>query len=130
MTGVTAWTTDQLNKVGAAEELQIAARRRDGTLRTPLPVWVVRVGDNLYVRSVNGRTAAWFRHAQASGEGHVRAGGVDRDVTLVEVGDGEVGMNDQIDAAYQAKYGRRYPTIVPSIVRPEARDATLRLVPR
>ena len=127
----TAWTTDQLNMVGAAEELQITARRRDGTLRTPLPVWVVRVGDNLYVRSVNGRTAAWFRHAQASGEGYVRAGGVDRDVTLVEVDThGEEHLHDQIDAAYQAKYGRRYPTIVPSIVRPEARDATLRLVPR
>jgi len=32
--------------------------------------------------------------------------------------------------AYETKYGRRYPTIVPSIVAPQARAATLKLVPR
>jgi hypothetical protein len=35
-----------------------------------------------------------------------------------------------VDVAYREKYGRRYPTIVPSIVAPEARAATLKLVPR
>jgi hypothetical protein len=124
---MTAWTSDELDKIETAEELQIATRRRDGALRTPLPVWVVRVGDDLYVRSVNGRTAAWFRRAQARDEGHVRAGGVDKDVTFVE-SDGS--LDDQIDAAYRAKYGRRYPSIVPRIVRPEARAATLKLGPR
>lgn len=39
-------------------------------------------------------------------------------------------VNDEVDAAYEAKYGRRYPTIVPSILAPKARAATLRLVPR
>jgi hypothetical protein len=24
-------------------------------------IWVIRLGDDLYVRSVNGRTAAWFQ---------------------------------------------------------------------
>ena len=124
------WTSDELAKIGAAEELQIATRRRDGTLRTPLPVWVVAVADDLYVRSVGGRTAAWFRRAQARHEGHVRAGGVDKDVTFVEVDANPGSLDDQIDAAYRAKYGRRYPSIVPSIVRPEARPAILKLVPR
>jgi hypothetical protein len=36
----------------------------------------------------------------------------------------------EIDAAYHAKYGRRYPGIVPAIVAPDARAATLKLVPR
>jgi hypothetical protein len=40
------------------------------------------------------------------------------------------GELDAIDAAYREKYGRRYPTIVPSIITPQARAATLRLVPR
>ena|SRR5436190_23785270 len=127
MIEATAWTSDELDKIDAAEELQIASLRHDGTLRTPLPVWVVRVGDDLYVRSVNGRTAAWFRGARARHEGHVRAGGVDRDVRFVDAGDE---VNDRVDAAYEAKYGRRYPNIVPGIVRPEARAATLKLVPR
>jgi len=47
-------------------------------------------------------------------------------VELVET-DGD---REPIDAAYAAKYGRRYPTIVPSIVTPKARAATLELVAR
>ena len=40
-------------------------------------------------------------------------------------------MNDEIDAAYRAKYGRyATPASSPSIVAPEARAATLKLVPR
>ena len=84
---MTAWTSDELNKIERAEELQIASLRRDGTLRKSLPIWVVRVGDDLYVRSMNGRTAAWFRGVQERHEGHIRAGGVDRDVTFVEESD-------------------------------------------
>ena len=55
------WTSDELNKIGAAEELQIASLRQDGTLRKPVIIWVVRVDDDLYVRCVNGRLGAWFR---------------------------------------------------------------------
>jgi len=63
---MTTWTSDELNKIGVAEELRIASLRQDGTLRKPVIIRVVRVGDELYVRSVNGRTSAWFgvfRHA-------------------------------------------------------------------
>jgi hypothetical protein len=100
--------------------------RRDGTLRSTVTMWVVRHGDDLFVRSVNGRGSSWFRGAQTRHEAHIQAGGVNKDVTLVETD--EVG--DELDAAYRAKYGRRYPSIVPSIVTPEARAATLELVPR
>src|SRR5512135_3309396 len=104
---MTAWTTNELNKIGTAEELQIASLRRAGTLRNPVTIWVVRVGDDLYVRCVNGRTGAWFRGTQARHEGHIRAGGVDKDVAFVET-DGDTALEDQIDAAYRAKYG--YPS--------------------
>jgi hypothetical protein len=123
---MTAWTSDELNKIGTAEELQISSLRRDGTLRNPVTIWVVRLGDDLYVRSVNGRTSAWFRGTQVRHEGHIQAGGVDKDVTFV---DAEPDINDQIDAAYRAKY-RRYAQYVPPIVAPGARAATIKLVPR
>jgi hypothetical protein len=62
---MTTWTSDELTRVGNAQELQIASLRGDGTLGSPRTIWVVRHGDDLYVRSVNGRDAAWFRGAQA-----------------------------------------------------------------
>jgi hypothetical protein len=125
---MTAWTSNELTKIGTAEELKIASLRRDGTLRNPVTIWVVRIGDGLYVRPVNGRTSAWFRGTQTRHEGHIQAGGVDKDVTFVEV-DADDDINDQIDAAYHAKY-RHLAQYVPPVVTPEARAATIKVVPR
>jgi hypothetical protein len=126
---MTMWTSDELNRIGAAEELEIASFRSDGTLRKPVTIWVVRCGDDLYVRSVNGRTSGWFRGTQVRHEGHIKAGGVDKDVTFVEV-DANLAINDQIDAAYRTKYHRYAASIISSIVSPKARSATIQLVPR
>ncbi len=123
-----AWTDDELTRIGTAEELQIVSRRDDGTLRQPVTIWVVRVGSDLYVRSVNGRASHWFRGVQVRHEGQIRAGGITKDVTFVEVGD-HPDLHDQIDAAYHAKY-RRYPQYVAPMVTPEIRAATIRLLPR
>ena len=123
-----AWTNDELNKIGKAEELQIASLRRDSTLRNPVTIWVVRLGDDLYVRSYRGRTAAWFRGAQVRHEGHIRAGGVNKDVTFLEEVDPTV--NDQIDVVYRTKYRRYAASYVDPMVTPEARAATIKLVPR
>ncbi len=122
------WANDELNKIGKAEELQIASLRNDGTLRTPRIIWVVRLGDDLYVRSVNGRTSVWFRGVQTRHEGHIRAGGVDKDVTFVEEPDANI--NDQIDTAYAAKYRRYAASIIGHINGSEARAATIKLIPR
>ena len=124
---MTTWKSDELKKIGTAEELQIASLRRDGTLRKPVIIWVVRVGDDLYVRSVNGRGSAWFRGVETRHEGHIRAGSVDKDVTFVEETDSDI--NDQIDAAYTTKY-HRYASIAKSMTTPVVRAATIKLVPR
>jgi hypothetical protein len=71
---MTTWMRDELNKIGAAEELKRAPLRRNATLRNPVTLWVVRVGDDLYVRSAYGRSAAWFRVAHVRQEGWIRAG--------------------------------------------------------
>lgn len=124
---MTPWTDEELDRIGNAEELAIAPRRPNGQLRKPLPIWVVRVGDDLYVRSYRGRAGAWYRAALATHEGRIRAGGVEKDVVFVEETD--PGLNDQIDAAYRAKYGR-YPQYVAPMVTPEVRATTLKLAPR
>ena len=125
---MTAWTSDELKGIGTAEELQIASRRTDGTLRKTVTIWVIRLGEDLYVRSVNGRTSAWFRGVQTRHEGHIRAGGVDKDVTFVEEPDASI--NNQIDAAYATKYRRYAASIIGHINGSEARAATLKLMPR
>jgi len=117
----------ELDKIGSAEELQIASLRRDGTLRKPVTIWVVRLGGDLYIRSGYGRAAAWFRGTQLRPEGHIKAGGVDRDVTFV---DADPTLNDEIDAAYRRKYRRHGAQWVDPMVAPEARATTIRLVPR
>jgi hypothetical protein len=123
---MTAWTNDERDTIATADELELASARRDGTLRKPVTIWVVRHGDDLYVRSVYGRTSAWFRRVQDRHEGHVHAGGVDKDVAFVEVDD----LKDEIDDAYRTKYRRYDARYVDPVVVPEAQAATLKLVPR
>lgn len=124
---MTTWTSEELDMIGRADELEIAPLRGDSTLRKGVTIWVVRHGDDLYVRSWRGRGGAWFRAAQARHEGYIRAGGVEKDVTFVEEPDS--GINDQIDAAYRTKY-RRYASYVPPMISPDARATTLKLVAR
>src|SRR5437763_5367003 len=107
------WRKDELDKIERADELQIAPRRRDGTLRNPVTIWVVRVGDDLYVRSWRGRTAAWYRGTKVRHEGRIWAGGIEKDVTFVDVVEADDDIHDQIDAAYRTKYRRHSAQYVP-----------------
>jgi hypothetical protein len=126
---MTAWTSDEINKVEAAEELQIASLRSDGTLRKRVTIWVVRVGDDIYIRSAYERNAAWYLGTQVRHAGRIWAGGVEKDVTFVDIA-ADHAIHDQIDAAYRAKY-RRYPErFVSPVVSPESRTVTLKVVPR
>ena len=98
------WTSDELTSISSADELQVAPLRRDGTQRTPVPIWVVRDGEELYVRSYRGPDAAWYRAARANAAGHIQAGGVDKDVTFQAEPDNDA--NSRVDAAYRGKYSR------------------------
>ena len=124
---MTAWPSDELEKIGAADELQLASARPDGRLRKPVTIWVVRLGDDIYVRSVNGRTSHWFRGVEDRHEGHIHAGGVDKDVRFVDAGDD---LNDDIETAYRTKYGHYDASVVDPLFTPGAKAATLELVPR
>jgi hypothetical protein len=124
---MTAWTSDQLAKIGAEEEVQIAPLRRDGALPKPVTVWIVRNGDDLYVRSVRGRSGHWFQGTQERHEGGIRAGGIQQDVTFV---DADHDIDDKVDAAYRAKYRRYAGSILNSVLTPGARSTTIKLVPR
>jgi hypothetical protein len=121
---MTDWSRDQLDRIGAAAEIEIAPRRGDDSLRPYTTIWDVRVGDGLYVRSWHGPTGHWFTTARDTQKGHLRAGGVEHDITFE---DPDVDRA-AIDAAYREKYGRS--SYVDAMVTDEAAATTLRLVSR
>jgi len=104
------WRGEELERIGSSDELQIASIGPDGALWKPTTIWVVRLGDDLFVRSVNGRAA----------------GGDTRDITFV---DAKGDLDDRIDGAYHTKYRRYSPGIAGSVLTPQARSATIRLIP-
>lgn len=123
---MSAWTEDELERVGDAEELEVASYRADGSLRPYVTIWVVRSGDDLFVRSAYGPDNGWFRRARASRTGRIRAGGVERDVAFV---DAEPGDHEALDTAYREKYHRHPANVVATVVGPSAAETTLRLAP-
>jgi hypothetical protein len=130
MTGtnrVTAWSRDDLERIGDAEELQLASCRADGTLRPYVTMWVVGAAGSLYVRSAYGPDNPWYRRAVASGTGRIRAGGLERDVAF---GQASADVQADVDAAYHAKYDRYGARIVGSVTGPGTYQLTIRLVPQ
>ena len=120
------WTVQSLRALESTEEVHLSTRRRDGTLRSPRIIWVVTSGRRAFIRSTNGRDAAWFRAAVATGAGHVDVRGTAYDVTFTEVHD-----EDDLaaaDAAYRRKYGH-YASIVDHLEEAGPRAATLEVHP-
>jgi hypothetical protein len=125
---MTNWTPEELAAIGTTDELDLRSRRGDGSLRDPVTMWVVRHGDDLYVRAVKGRDG-WYRGTQSRHEGHISSAGVDKDVTFADA-DSDARLNDALDAGYRSKY-RSYPIeYVEPVVNKRARSSTIKLVPR
>jgi hypothetical protein len=119
------WSGEELDRLEAAEELQLATLRGGRGLSSYTTMWVVRVGADVFVRSAGGSSRPWFRRAMANGSGRVRTKGVQRDVTF-ELARTE--SRAKVDAAYHSKYDRYGENIVGRVVGPNVESVTLRLV--
>ena len=124
---MSAWASEMLSTIDDADELRVSSYRPDGTLRPFVIIWVVRVGDDVYIRSAYGPGNGWFRRAQASGTGRVAVSGLEQDVSFVTP---EPDVHAAIDAAYHAKYDRYGQGIVGTVTGAHAVGETLRLRPR
>jgi hypothetical protein len=119
-----AWPTTDVDTIGAADEIDIAPDRRDGTTGRFVTIWAVRVGDDVFIRSFHGPDGHWYRATQATGHGWIRVAGLVHDVIFEPAPDAD---SQAIDAGYRAKYGRS--SYVDAMVTPTAAAATLRVVP-
>jgi hypothetical protein len=99
VTASNGWRADELCTIDGCGEVDIATRRSDGTSRAVRIVWIVRHGNAVYVRLVNGTTTA-----------------------------GCSGLDDALDAAIRGKYGRLSSAVV-RITADVARATTLRIEP-
>ena len=132
------WSTEQLQLLDAAVELNIAVPRPDGALGRWTTVWVVCVGQGVFVRSWHRRETGWFgRRAVTKGRARISATSLVTDVAVVDLGrtgdrsgeepqlQGE--LFDEVDSAYRTKYGAFGDATVRAMVSAHARVTTLRL---
>jgi hypothetical protein len=120
------WNPAELETIAAAREVEISSLREDGALTKPVTIWAVRVGDDLYVRSVRGAAGGWYKAAKRRHEGRIEAGDTAVDVAYE---DAAHHLDEEIDAAYKEKYG--YPSSsVDSVITDAAKATTTRVVPR
>jgi hypothetical protein len=124
---VSGWTGEELLRIGGEEELRLASRRPDGSLRPLTTMWVVRAGNDLYVRSAGGPSRPWYRHALSSGTGRIEADGAGAGGEVNSAA-GAPEANQDIDAAYHAKYDRYGPAIVGHVTGTAAHAVTIRLI--
>lgn len=114
------------NRLAQAEEIQLE-RQRPGT-NTPGPrttIWVVVVGDEVFVRSVRGPMGRWFQAIKANPTAAVHIDGQRIPVRAVPVSDDAT--LTRVSDAYRQKY--RTSPYLPPLLRDETVPTTLRLEP-
>jgi hypothetical protein len=114
-----------LQHAAEAEEITIGFQRPDGSTGST-PVWIVRAGDDVFVRSMYGQRGGWYRRLRANPDGMVTDEAHTHQVRAEPVAD--EATRQEVTRAYESKYGRS-PYVEP-LLSEEAIGATLRLEPR
>jgi hypothetical protein len=126
---ILTWSEEQSERISAAEELEIAAERTDGTMPRRVPIWVVCVDGRVYVRTWHRRDTGWFGQVVASGRARISVPGLEADVTVEDVREDDADQRARVDDAYQEKYGHYGRSTVHRMITDDAAASTLRLAP-
>ena len=121
---MSAWSETDLAKIGEANEIEVAPDRADRSAVSWVPIWVVRVGDGLYVRSFRGPSGSWYRRARNTGHGRIRVAGTERTVVFSTA---DPSTRAAVDDAYRAKYGRYGDSYTTPMTSDSVAGTTLRL---
>jgi hypothetical protein len=118
-------TLEVLDRV---REVRIETSSADGTRSHRTIIWIVRVGDRPFIRSVRGTSGRWYREALQRPDVVLHAEGTALTVTAVVANDPDT--VDQVNEAFRAKYGKRSPGSTASMLQPHTLETTIRLEPR
>ena len=126
---MTKWEINELEKIGKAEEITLFPLKRDGKFFSSVIIWIVRVDDDLYVRSYKGNKGSWYQHVQLIHKGHVSAGGITKDVNFIGINIEDKTLHDKIDQEYRVKYQKYGKAYVDPMISSQAQATTIRLEP-
>ncbi|MFG6444641.1 DUF2255 family protein [Microbacterium sp. P07] len=123
---MTSWSSENITRIAATDDLHIAPFRADGaTYGTLTWIWSVVVDERLFVRAWNGTRSRWYRSAFAQRAGRITAAGETFEVAFAPA---DAALQDRIDAAYREKYaGSNY---LPPMLAAGPQAATVEITPR
>lgn len=113
-----------LSAVARAEEVRIETHGPDGTTHRTI-IWIVEHDGQLYVRSVNGPEARWYREATADTAVALLVDGRRIEAHVVPATD--PASIEACSAGLRAKYKGDYS--LGSMLQPKTLPTTLRVVP-
>jgi len=122
--GLMRFAPDELALLADAEEIEIETARPDGPSHRTI-IWIMVDGDDVFVRSVNGAGARWYREATANPSVTIHAGTQALKAHTIAAPDPDsvARVNDALQRKYTGITGLR-EMLVPDIF-----ETTLRVEP-
>ena len=119
---------DTLATLGPIREIELETTSVDGAQTHRTIIWVVTVGDQVFVRSERGSAGRWYREARHTPDIILHARDESIPVTAVPAADPDTVQ--RVSDAFTAKYGRRSAASTAAMLLPHTLETTLRLDPR
>jgi hypothetical protein len=118
---------DLLWKLAESDEVQIETRRDPRSPQHSTTIWIVTTESGVYVRSFKAKKGRWYQEALTNPSVTISVGR--RKVKARAESEQNSRVNKSVSAAYQEKYGERWPNETKPMVQPAVAATTLRLTP-
>jgi hypothetical protein len=92
-----------------------------------VPIWIVVVGDDVYIRSVKGVDGRWYQAMLRGTPARLHAGETAWAIASEHVSDAN--EIERVSDAFRGKYDQRWPQPTAAMVKPSVLGTTLRIWP-
>ena len=122
--GLMRFAPEDLALLADTEEIEIETARPDGSPHRTI-IWIMVDGDDVFVRSVNGAGARWYREATANPSVTIHAGTRALQARTIAAPDADsiARVNDALERKYSGITGLR------EMLVPDTFETTLRVEP-